>query len=164
MKSKQLRTLVRASVFAALIFCATFFIKIPIPGSGGYVHPGDTLIYMAALFLPWPYAAAAAAIGAGLSDLAAGYAIYAPWTVVLKALMACAVAFTAGKKNTLRLLLAGVLAGLINIVGYYIAEWVITGNFFTPIASLPFNLIQSCFAVAAFIIIIKFIPKKLINY
>ena len=38
MKTKKL---VMAALFAALTYVATSVIKIPTPGTGGYIHPGD---------------------------------------------------------------------------------------------------------------------------
>ena len=57
------------ALFAAAITVMTaYMLHIPIP-TGGYIHLGDALIYLAACLLPAPYAAAAAAIGAGMADL-----------------------------------------------------------------------------------------------
>ena len=65
----KLHLLVTTALFAAAITIMTaYMLHIPIP-TGGYIHLGDALIYLAACLLPLPYAAAAAAIGAGLADL-----------------------------------------------------------------------------------------------
>lgn len=85
MKNKTYN-LIASAIFAALIFVATRFIAIPLPGSG-YANLGDTIIIIAALILPLPYSMAAAAIGSALADLSYGLAIYAPATFVIKALM-----------------------------------------------------------------------------
>ena len=61
--------MVLTALFAAAITIMTaYMLHIPIP-TGGYIHLGDALIYLAACLLPAPFAAAAAAIGAGLADL-----------------------------------------------------------------------------------------------
>lgn len=98
MKNKRLLKIMTAAMFAALITGLTFFPKIPIPG-GGYVHLGDAMIYVCASFLPLPYAMASAAIGGGLADILSGYASYAPFTVVVKALLT--VAFTCKNEKIL---------------------------------------------------------------
>ena len=54
----HLKRLTMASVFAAVIFLATWLIKIPLPY--GYAHLGDAVIYLLSLFLPLPYGMAAA--------------------------------------------------------------------------------------------------------
>ena len=56
-----MRNMTLAAMFAALIFLGTFIIRIPIPATNGYIHFGDGFIYIAALILPLPFAAAAAA-------------------------------------------------------------------------------------------------------
>ena len=61
----HLRQLVLTALFASAITVMTAYIlHIPIP-TGGYIHLGDALIYLAACLLPAPYAAAAAAQGGG---------------------------------------------------------------------------------------------------
>lgn len=105
-----------------MVCAATSMLVITIPGgSGGYVHLGDTVIYLAAALLPVPYAVAAAAIGAGLADVLLAPS-WAPFTIAIKAVMA--MAFTA-KKETLmcrRNAVAPVLAGAVCVAGYYGAE------------------------------------------
>lgn len=88
------RNVILAGVLAAMVCMATSFLHIPIVG-GGYVHLGDTVIYLAAALLPMPYAMAAAAVGAGLADVLVA-PVWAPFTVVIKAVMV--LAFTAKKR------------------------------------------------------------------
>ena len=62
--------IVTAGLFAAMITIMTAYIcHIPYGANGGYIHFGDTLIYLAAVLLPRPYALAAAAIGGGMADM-----------------------------------------------------------------------------------------------
>jgi len=70
---ERLRLLVLTGLFAGLICLFTAYIcHIPMGANGGYLHFGDTLIYVAASLLPQPYALLAAAIGGGLADLPCG--------------------------------------------------------------------------------------------
>ena len=63
-RKENLHQLVTTALFAAAITVMTaYMLHIPIP-TGGYIHLGDTLIYLAACLLPFPYAAAAATIRA----------------------------------------------------------------------------------------------------
>ena len=58
------------ALFAALICVTTAYIfHIPFGTNGGYVHIGDTLIYLAAAILPAPYAMIAGALGGAFADL-----------------------------------------------------------------------------------------------
>lgn len=51
----KVKRLVMTAVFTALVFVTTAYIlHIPIPATGGYVHIGDAVIYLAAACLPLP--------------------------------------------------------------------------------------------------------------
>lgn len=75
-----------SGLMAALVVLFTYFIKIPVPATGGYVHPGDGAIFYAAL-LCGPYAALIGGLGSMLADLLGGYFVYAAPTFVIKAAM-----------------------------------------------------------------------------
>ena len=86
-ESKKLRLLCLAALFAAAIAVTTaYLLHIPIP-TGGYIHLGDALIYLAACLLPAPYAVGAAMVGAGLADLLTAPLWVVP-TLLIKALVA----------------------------------------------------------------------------
>lgn len=153
------RNVILAGVLAAMVCVATTFLHIPIVG-GGYVHLGDTVIYLAAALLPTPYAMAAAAVGAGLADLLVA-PMWAPFTVVIKAVMVFA--FTAKKERLLcgRNAWAILIAGVIGVVGYYVAEVVILclsgGALATAavaaVAAVPFNALQEVAGGVAFLLL-----------
>ena len=48
--NKSLKKLVMAALFAALSCVATYIIKIPTPGTGGYIHPGDAIVILSGVF------------------------------------------------------------------------------------------------------------------
>lgn len=63
MENRNMATskLVTTGLFAAMITMMTAYIfHIPYGANGGYIHFGDALIYLGAVFLPRPYALAAA--------------------------------------------------------------------------------------------------------
>ena len=62
-------------MMAALIFVATYFVKLPMAMTNGYVHLGDGFILLSASMLGWA-AVPAAAVGSMLADLMGGYAMY----------------------------------------------------------------------------------------
>ena len=70
------KNIVLAGLMAAMICLATTFLHINV-GTSGYIHLGDTIIYMAAVLLPTPYAVAAASIGGVLADIFSGAAVWA---------------------------------------------------------------------------------------
>lgn len=120
---KRLRYAVLAALLAALIFLFTAYVlHIPVGTGGGYIHLGDAMVYLAAVLLPTPYAVAAAAIGGALADILSGAAIWALPTVIIKSLM---VLFFTAKSDRLlcrRNCLAPLPAGLVGVVGYFLAE------------------------------------------
>jgi uncharacterized membrane protein len=144
----RLKKLTASALVAALVFVVTFLVRIPIPiASGGYVNLGDTVIYLGALLLGgWP-AAAAAAIGSALSDLIAGYAIYAPVTFVIKGLMGFACGIMARRAGFIRFAAAAAASGAIMVCGYFIFE-ALFFNLNQAIVSAPFNLMQLVGGVA----------------
>jgi uncharacterized repeat protein (TIGR04002 family) len=153
------RNVILAGVLAAMVCMATTFLHIPIVG-GGYVHLGDTVIYLTAALLPTPYAMAAAAVGAGLADVLVA-PMWAPFTVVIKAVMA--LTFTAKKERLLcgRNAVAPLLAGIIGVAGYYVAEVAIlcfsggklAVSAVTAVAAIPFNAMQEVAGGVAFLLL-----------
>ncbi len=136
------QTLAMAGLFAAMITIMTAYIfHIPYGANGGYIHFGDALIFLAAVFLPRPYAIAAAGIGGGLADLMTAPA-WAPFTIVIKMLMAAVFSNQKEKIVSGRNLGAAVAAAIINIVGYYIAEGVLYGSFAAALLSIWGNVVQ----------------------
>ena len=116
-ESKKLRLLCLAALFAGAIAVTTaYLLHIPIP-TGGYIHLGDALIYLAACLLPAPYAVGAAMVGAGLADLLTAPLWVVP-TLLIKALVA--LLFTSRgprllcPRNGAALLLACLLLGGVN--------------------------------------------------
>ena len=113
-------------LFAAMITIMTAYIcHIPYGANGGYIHFGDALIYLSAVFLPRPYALAAAAIGGGLADLLTA-PMWAPATIMAP-----------------RNIAAPFIAAVISAAGYYLAEGILFGSFVAPLASLAGSAVQS---------------------
>ncbi len=121
----KLKKIIRAAIFTAFVFVATTFLKIPLAVTG-YVHLGDAVILLACVFLPFPYAAAAAAVGSALADILGGYVSYAPITLIIKFVMPCIFcAVMKGKKW--QFILGAVLATLWMSVGYAVYDWILYG-------------------------------------
>jgi len=114
MKSKSnLRVLVLAALFAAAVAATTAYIlHIPLP-TGGYIHVGDALIYLAACLLPMPWAMAAGAVGGMTADLLTA-PMWAPATFVIKALICLPFTSGNGKLLCARNAAAAVIAGILS--------------------------------------------------
>jgi uncharacterized repeat protein (TIGR04002 family) len=128
--SKLGKRVIFTALLAALVAALTFVhLPVPIPQlNGGYVHVGDSLIYLAACLLPAPWAMLAAALGGSLADLLSGAPLWVPATLVIKACMA--LCFSAKQETLLRPrnVLALLPATAINLVGYYFAELLMFGG------------------------------------
>lgn len=88
--NNNLKKLILAALFAALSCVATMSIRIPTPGTGGYIHPGDAIVILSGVILGPVWGFLAGGIGSALSDLIGGYFIYVPITFVIKGLVALA--------------------------------------------------------------------------
>ncbi len=87
MRKLSTKRLILAALLAALTAAATLVIRIPTPLMG-YIHPGDGLVLLCGLFLGPLTGALAAGIGSMFADLLGGYLVFAPATLVIKALSA----------------------------------------------------------------------------
>lgn len=87
MRNLSTRRLIFSALLAALTAAATLVIRIPTP-SMGFIHPGDGLVLLCGLLLGPLAGALAAGLGSMFADLLGGYLIFAPATLVIKALSA----------------------------------------------------------------------------
>ena len=152
-RSSKLKYLTMTGLMAAMITLMTAYIcHIPTGINGGYIHFGDSLIYLAAALLPAPYALAAAAIGGGLADLLTS-PIWAPATIIIKMLITIPFTSKSAKIITPRNIIAAIIAYFISGFCYYIAEYLLFGSWTALIASLSGSLIQSGGSAVFFIIL-----------
>jgi uncharacterized membrane protein len=144
MENKLTRKLVLSGLFTALICIITLTIKVNIGTNGAYINAGDGFIYAAGIAMSGPWAAAAAGIGSMFADLIAGSAIYAPATLIIKALMGLAVgsAFYGRKANWGRYVIFMILASLIMVIGYGLYELIIFG-YSVMLVNVWLNFIQA---------------------
>ena len=153
MDEKRTNKIVLTGIMTSMILVATMVIRIHVPFTQGYVHLGDAVIFISVLVLGKKYGTFAAGVGSAFADIFSGYAYYAPWTLVVKALMAFVVGaalehmekngqIQEGKNITLMEVLAMVFGGIEMTVGYYIAASLMQGNWYTPLFSVPGNIGQ----------------------
>lgn len=138
------------------VFTAVVNIKLPIAAAGGLIHLGNVPLFVAAILFGKRTGMIAGGIGMGLFDLLSGWTLWAPFTLVIVGCMGLVVgAVTENKKSFPRYVLAMILACVIKIVGYYIAEGFIYGNWIAPVSSIPGNLVQIGVAAVITLIIIE---------
>lgn len=152
--ANKITTMVMTALMMCLVMIATMFIKIPIPFTQGYVHLGDSMIFLSVLILGKKNGSVAAGLGSALGDILGGYAFWAPWTLVIKFIMAWIMGVFVEhmeKKDRNNVEKFGVsameivgmtFAGIEMCVGYYIASAVMYGNWMIPLPSVPWNVGQ----------------------
>lgn len=84
----KIKSMTATALMAALVFIGTFYMKISMPAMNGYIHLGDSMIFLTVCILGKKEGAVAGAIGGALADLLSGFAIWAVPTMIIKALMA----------------------------------------------------------------------------
>lgn len=144
---QKTKVLVMTALFAALACVATMSIRIPTPGTGGYIHLGDSIVILCGVFLNPAAAFLAAGLGSCMADLLGGYFIYVPITFFIKGLVALAAGylyrFLSRKTKTPYPAVAA--CGIIDILlvtgGYGICEVFLYGAG-AALASVPANMIQ----------------------
>lgn len=160
MKKTDLKKITLTAIFAALIAVMTAFIKVPTGINEGYLHFGDSMIYLAGCLLG-PYAVVAAALGGALADILAGAAVWAIPTAIIKACNSVpfiiATAMYVKRKGShkiihLSTLLMTVVSGLITIFGYLLAEGLMY-SFPSALTSVPFSIIQATGSAIIFILV-----------
>ncbi|MDD2362678.1 MAG: ECF transporter S component [Oscillospiraceae bacterium] len=143
-----------AAMFAALIFVATAFLMIPLPGKG-YANFGDCFVILSALMLGPVCGAAAAGIGSAISDLSLGYGLYAPATFIIKAAMGVVVALiykyitkTGFRYNIVAVAISAFFAEVIMVLGYFVFEIFIFGVAVAVVDTLG-NTVQGLVGLAS---------------
>jgi len=136
------QTVTRTALSASLVFAATYFLRIPLPSfQGAYVNPGDCVIFLTACLLGGLPAAFAGALGAAAADIAAGAAVYAPATALIKfamGLVSGRICF--GKPKFAAA--AAAAGGAVMAAGYALYELLLFG-FAYAAAAFPMNLVQA---------------------
>ena len=134
-----------------MLIC-TLILKVPV-GPDCYIHLGDAVILLAVILLPRGYACFAGAVGATLADLMGGFAFWAPWTFAVKLLFILVFGFflDRSRKNASEKTLLGVpvieliglvVSGIVAVVGYFLSEYMLFGNWIPAATCIPFNIIQ----------------------
>lgn len=154
MRDEKTNRLVLMALMTCLVLVATMSIRIPSPFTQGYVHLGDSMIFLSVLLLGKKGGALASGLGSGLADLLGGYGMYAPWTLLIKGLMAFIMgafleAMMKQEKKRMKIFafplieLAGmVLAGIEMVIGYGLVDGFFAGNLLAGFLGAPMNVGQ----------------------
>lgn len=149
-----------SGLFAAIIAVFTAFVKINTGINNGYLHFGDSMIYLAGCLIG-PYALLSAAIGGALADILSGSAIWAIPTAIIK-IFTClpfvlVTLFYQKKKckrkivNTATVLMT-FLSAIITVLGYLLAESLMY-SFASAVTSVPFSVLQGVGSAIIFVLV-----------
>lgn len=168
--------LVQMALMIAIICVSTMVIHIPTIGMG-YVHPGDSMVLFAAILFGKRKGTISAGIGMGLADILLGYAYYAPFTFIIKGLMAFVAATIAYRgdyegKNILNNIFASLVGGAVMVIGYFVAGIIVTKFVLLKVdsiseaitislAGITGNVMQAVVGVIIAVPLIKLLKGKL---
>lgn len=140
---KKVMRMAYGGMMAALIFVATYFFKLPVSITQGYIHLGDGFILLGAALLGTP-AIAAAAVGSALADLLGGYTLYILPTFLIKGAVAAVAVFALCRQHPMWLKVLGlIVAELVMVAGYFVVEWLVLGyGWAAAVGALVPNLVQ----------------------
>lgn len=148
--------IVQIGIMAAIIYIATYLIKIPV-GNKAVFHIGDSMVYLAAILLGKKKGVIAAALGMTLFDLTTPWFYWAPFTLVVKGGMAYLAAVIAYRKdyngeNLWNNLFAFIIAGVWMVFGYLLSGFLvyklISNNALLALADIPANIGQIIVGIA----------------
>lgn len=169
MRNTKLNKLTVTALMIAIVTVSTMFIKIPT--LNGYIHLGDSMVFFSVFLLGKKYGATASSLGSALGDILAGYAIWAPWTFVIKGLMALIFglflehSYNNERKHkkianiSLISYLGMVLAGLEMCFGYYIANGIIYGNWIVALTEIIPNIGQFSVGIMIAVLLVNALSK-----
>ena len=151
--SKQLAL---TALFASLCLVGTLLIPIQLPT--GYFNVGDVFVLLAGWCLGPLYGCLAAGMGSALADIIAGYAMYSPFTFVIKALDAFSAYMVwrllkkCIRKERLDIIpraLSALIGESLMVAGYFLVDTCLYG-FYGAVSSVFGNMLQGacCMALA----------------
>ncbi|WP_114571952.1 ECF transporter S component [Exiguobacterium flavidum] len=145
--------LILTSMSIALVFVATFFIRVPTTPSGGLVHLGTAMMFIIALVLGPKKGAASGAIGMGLFDIVSNYTPWAPGTIIARGLQGYIVgkiAWSGGRQgDSILFNIIGMVLSMPVMLGvYYVHEAILLSSWIAPMKSIPGNIAQNLVGLA----------------
>lgn len=102
MNNNLTKKMTYTGIMTALVFLGTFMIKLPLPYTGGYIHLGDSMVFISGIILGKKRGAFAAGIGSALADVVAGYIYWSLPTLIIKATMAWIIGYVYTKRNNFK--------------------------------------------------------------
>lgn len=164
--NSKTRDMVETALLVALVFIATAFvnIRLPIAANGGLVHLGTVMACISSIVFGKKKGALAGSIGMGLFDLTSGWAVWAPFTFIIRGVMGYVLGYISylnnKNGNSIVLNLIGIIiSGILMIGGYYITEVILYGNLIAPLASIPGDIVQVLVAIVISLPVSKILKR-----
>ena len=159
---KKTVDLVQTAMFASMIFVATSLIRVPVMPGAGLIHTGTVILFVVAVCFGPVKGALSGSIGMALFNLTTEWAVWAPYTFIIRLVMGYIIGRIAHMNGySGRNMKVNVIALLVSAIWFipttYIAQIMIQGvDWRVPIAAIPGNIAQ---LVLALVIGLPMIPK-----
>lgn len=155
LQSKKTYDLTILGLLTALVAVSTMMIKIPTISTEGYVHLGDSMIFLAAIMFGKKKGAIAGGLGSAMADLLLGYTHWILPTLIIKGLMGYGIGIIADQESdniiNLRNSVALIFGASWMVFGYFVAGGIMKGSFIVSATSIPANLLQGFVGALLFI-------------
>ena len=140
------KNLVLTALLIAIVFIATYF-RVPLAPDGGLVHLGSVVLFVVSVVFGRRMGAVTGAVGMALFNLSTEWAVWAPFTFVIRITMGYiigTIAHMGGKAGrSIKLNIVAALAGgLWFIPASYVAGAIILSNWYIPVTHIPGNVTQ----------------------
>ncbi len=158
MKTLRTMDLAISALGIALVFLATFILKIP-NGIQGYVNMGDGFIMLFASLLHPSLSFLTGGVGSALADAAGGYGIYMIPTLVIKGSEAVLISYFVSKQKNYRYV-SYILGSILMITGYFITDAFVNQSWLLAASGIIGNIMQGSVGCIVASIVYPFIEKQ----
>jgi uncharacterized membrane protein len=148
------------AIMTAVTMVFTYVVRIPIAPTRGYINLGDVAVFFTA-FTFGPFTALiSGGLGPAIADIAAGYSQWAPITFAAHGLQGFAAALIIKALGTKKFAepLAG-LAGMIAMVGLYLAGGAFMVGFGAAVVEVPMNILQNAVGIVGGFVLSRAVRK-----
>ena len=135
------KVLTHLALFAVIFILAILYRSV----SGGFINLSDAMIMILMTHSVAPYGAITAGLATSLADIVTGHGYYAPYTFIIKGIMAYLTALGYDKhwKNEV----VCIILGILNVVGCSLCDYMLYGTVETLLRSLKIYGVQSLISV-----------------
>ena len=160
----KIKEITLSGIGVAIVFCGTYFIKIP-NQIDGYMNLGDGFILLFATILNPFLAFIVGGLGSALADLAGGYGHYFFFTLVVKGIEAVIVAYWCRKFPSFKIRIVGyILGSAVMVVGYFLTKWYLKSSLLIAISGIPGNLMQAVLGIIIVLLLAPLASKQAQKY